>query len=84
MLSRMNCSPLPIHTHHGDSRLRRGDTDDFISGHYQCLHPVRISSVNKGLLTTRPCNVTLIWHHSLKGTLNVERNADDSSDSPFI
>lgn len=47
-------------------------------------HPMKISTINKWLLTILPCNIRLIWHHSLKGTTNGERNADDWSSSPFI
>lgn len=80
----MICSLLLVHAHHGDSHLRRSDNDPFIFHYYHYLNPVRKSSVNKRLLTILPCNIKLIWHHSLKGTLNGERNAEDSSDSPFI
>lgn len=81
----MMASLLLIHAHHGDSHLRRThDNGHCIFHYYHYLHTVRASSANKRQLTILPCNITLIWHHSLKGTLNGETNAEDSPDSPSI
>lgn len=39
--------------------------------------------VTKCLLTLPPCSIRLMWHHTFKGTVNEERNADDSSLFPL-
>lgn len=72
---------LLTYTHHGDSHLTcRQNT--FINTIY--LHIVTTSWIRKRPLTVLPCNITLTWHHSFKGTLKGERNAEDSSNSPPV